>query len=159
MLAAACLLCGFISLPVFGVFVKIWANSSDWPHRKLLKISYILSIMTICYNSPRKLLNKSEIADWQSDVLRHRHSFGKSLLLCRPSLWKSLTLWPRKATGRQVWIRDSLLPRGVFQVKFCVFAVPARFDVRRCVLVMRRHRPPSFWCLRKDLDKFERLTS
>ena len=35
----------------------------------------------------------------------------------------------------------------------------ARFDVRRCVLVMRLHLPPSFWCLRKDLGKFERLTS
>ena len=29
MIAAACLLCGVIALPVFGVFVKIWANSSD----------------------------------------------------------------------------------------------------------------------------------
>ena len=33
------------------------------------------------------------------------------------------------------------------------------FDVGRCVLVMRLHLPPSFWCLRKDLGKFERLTS
>ena len=37
--------------------------------------------------------------------------------------------------------------------------VPARVDVSRCVLVMRLHLPPSFWCLRKDLGKFERLTS
>ena len=34
-----------------------------------------------------------------------------------------------------------------------------RLDVSRCVLVMRLHLPPSFWCLRKDLGKFERLTS
>ena len=48
--------------------------------------------MTISYHSSRKLLNKSEIADWQSDVFILRHSFGKSLILCRPSLWKSLIL-------------------------------------------------------------------